>query len=125
MTGRTWLALAALSLLGACMAPPPAPVIERDQPPGIRINYHLVSAGDTLHTIAWRYEIDHQQLATLNNLQPPYRLEPGQRLRLADVPAYVPPPQDRLASGARAVPVTTGGRTPDSPSGRPIGGTPP
>lgn len=120
MTGRTWLALAALSLLGACMAPPPAPVIERDQPPGIRINYHLVSAGDTLHTIAWRYEIDHQQLATLNNLQPPYRLEPGQRLRLADVPAYVPPPEDSLASGARAVPVTTGEITAETLEVEPI-----
>ena len=126
-----WLAVGIVSLLCACMAPPPAPVVEREQPPGIRINHHLVSAGDTLHTIAWRYELDHQQLAALNDLRPPYRLEPGQRLRLADVPAYVPPAEDTLAGGARAVPVTTGGITaeaievePVTPAPAPVGDSP-
>ncbi|MFA5494957.1 MAG: peptidoglycan DD-metalloendopeptidase family protein, partial [Porticoccaceae bacterium] len=70
------------------MTPPPVPVVEREQPPSTRIVHHVVSRGDTLHTIAWRYEIDHQQLAALNGLQPPYRLQPGQRLLLGDAPVH-------------------------------------
>ncbi|MCK9469651.1 MAG: peptidoglycan DD-metalloendopeptidase family protein [Porticoccaceae bacterium] len=95
-----WLAVLALLalLLNACMTPPPAPVVERSQPPPPdRINHHVVSRGDTLHTIAWRYELDHQQLIDLNGLQPPYQLQPGQRLRLGDSPISVP------AGPARAV----------------------
>lgn len=97
-----WLVLPlCLLVLSACMAPPPAPVVERDQPPSTKINYHIVSAGDTLHTIAWRYELDHEQLASLNDLSPPYQLHNGQRLLLGESAAYV------ASTGARAVPVTT------------------
>lgn len=97
-----WLVLpTCVLLLSACMAPPPAPVVERDQPPSTKINYHVVSAGDTLHTIAWRYELDHEQLASLNDLNPPYQLQNGQRLMLGESAAYV------ASTGARAVPVTT------------------
>lgn len=91
-----------LLVLSACMAPPPAPVVERDQPPSTKINYHIVSTGDTLHTIAWRYELDHQKLASLNGLNPPYNLQRGQRLMLGESVPYV-----ASSGGARAVPVTT------------------
>ncbi|MAT51567.1 MAG: peptigoglycan-binding protein LysM [Porticoccaceae bacterium] len=83
------------------MTPPPAPVEELSQPPSQRIDYHVVSRGETLHTIAWRYELDYQALASLNDLSPPYRIRPGQRLRLSEHRGFV------TASGARAVPVTS------------------
>jgi len=108
------LAVLALLVLNACMTPPPAPVVERSQPlPSNRINYHVVSRGDTLHTIAWRYELDYRELVALNGLQPPYQLQAGQRLRLGDGPVTVP------AGPARAVAIT------DSPvTGSPISAEP-
>lgn len=42
---------------------------------------YTVKSGDTLYSIAWRYEIDHEELARLNNLSSPYIIHPGDRLR--------------------------------------------
>lgn len=119
---RRFVPVLALLLLNACMAPPPAPVVERAQPPSTRINYHVVSQGETLHTIAWRYELDYRQLISLNGLQPPYQLRHGQRLQLGDSPIPVP------AGPARAVAVVESPIT-SSPVGvdpiTPSPGTPP
>lgn len=41
-----------------------------------------VASGDTLYGIAWRQNMDFRELARLNNISPPYRLQPGQTLRL-------------------------------------------
>lgn len=41
-----------------------------------------VSSGDTIYSIAWRYEIDPFELARWNNLSSPYTIYPGQRLRM-------------------------------------------
>lgn len=99
-----WVAVLVLGSLwlSACTSPQPAPVADRPQPPTTRIQHHVVTRGDSLHTIAWRYELDYRELATLNNLQPPYTLQPGQRLRLGDAPIPVP-----AGPVARAVPVVT------------------
>lgn len=69
-------------LVAACAAPPRAPVVEREQPPSRKIDYHIVSRGETLYAIAWRYELDTQKLAAANDLGPPYTLRAGQRLTL-------------------------------------------
>ncbi|SDL92740.1 lipoprotein NlpD [Modicisalibacter muralis] len=53
--------------------------VSRDKQPGDTVT---VKAGDTLYGIAWRQSMDFRQLARLNNLKPPYRLQPGQTLRL-------------------------------------------
>ncbi|WP_457807644.1 peptidoglycan DD-metalloendopeptidase family protein [Kushneria sp. EE4] len=45
--------------------------------------YH-VQRGDTIYSIGWKTGIDFRRLASLNNLEPPYALEPGQALRLND-----------------------------------------
>lgn len=49
-----------------------------------RINWdpddYTVASGDTLFSIAWRYEIDHSDLAKWNHLSPPYTIHPGDRL---------------------------------------------
>jgi lipoprotein NlpD len=41
---------------------------------------YTVVSGDTLYSIAWRFEIDHDDLAKWNHLTPPYTIYPGDRL---------------------------------------------
>jgi len=41
---------------------------------------YTVSKGDTLYSIAWRYEKDFREIAEWNNISPPYGIYPGQRL---------------------------------------------
>ncbi|WP_043527518.1 peptidoglycan DD-metalloendopeptidase family protein [Litchfieldella xinjiangensis] len=43
---------------------------------------YTVEPGDTLYGIAWRHDMDFRELARLNAIGPPYRLQPGQELRL-------------------------------------------
>lgn len=58
-----------------------------DQDGESRPRYHAVAKGDNLATIGWRYQLDHQRIAAWNELDPPYTIYPGQKLRLY-------PPQD-------------------------------
>lgn len=59
-----------LSLLTACT--------------GTRINWdpndYTVASGDSLHSIAWRFELDPDDLARWNKLSPPFIIRPGERL---------------------------------------------
>lgn len=41
---------------------------------------YTVKRGDTLYSIAWRYEKDFRQVAQWNDIPPPYAIYPGQRL---------------------------------------------
>lgn len=41
---------------------------------------YTVKSGDTLYSIAWRYEIDPDELARWNRLNSPYLIHPGDRL---------------------------------------------
>jgi len=43
---------------------------------------YKVRNGETLYSIAWRANSDVRQVAKLNNLSPPYRIYPGQKLFL-------------------------------------------
>ncbi len=43
---------------------------------------YTVEPGDTLYGIAWRHDMDYRELARLNQIGPPYQLQPGQQLRL-------------------------------------------
>lgn len=81
---------AGLFLLSACHSPPPAPISQRPPPPSEKIDYHLVSQGETLFAIAWRYEKDVNKLARANRLSPPYTIYRGQRLTLDT--KHLPPP---------------------------------
>lgn len=44
---------------------------------------YVVRPGDTVYSIAWRYQIDPEDLVRWNDLENPDRLRIGQRLRLA------------------------------------------
>jgi lipoprotein NlpD len=41
-----------------------------------------VSSGETIYSIAWKYELDPFELARWNGLASPYRIYPGQRLKM-------------------------------------------
>ncbi|UYG02685.1 peptidoglycan DD-metalloendopeptidase family protein [Halomonas sp. LR3S48] len=47
-------------------------------------SHYTVESGDTLYGIAWRHDMDYRDLARLNQIGPPYRIEPGQQLRLGE-----------------------------------------
>lgn len=74
--------LATLSACEVVRDQPPAPVINL----GTRIDSiyggMMVQGGDTVGAIAQRYNLPVRDIVEMNGLQPPYRLTPGQRLRL-------------------------------------------
>lgn len=70
-----------LLTLGAC-ASYEAPVSSLAQPPSMRITTHVVAAGDTLYSIAWRNDVNFRLLARANGLREPYHIHLGQRLTL-------------------------------------------
>ena len=47
---------------------------------------YQVLSGDSLHSIARRYKLDHRELARLNQLAPPYDLQIGQSLYINNAP---------------------------------------
>lgn len=52
---------------------------------------HIVTEGETLYSIAWRYNRDLKELAALNNIAPPYYLKIGQCLNLQSTKSAVVP----------------------------------
>lgn len=106
--------------------------VSRDKQPGDTVT---VKAGDTLYGIAWRQSMDFRQLARLNNLRPPYRLQPGQTLRLdpgatASMTVAGSTPQGSSVSGVTTVqnpdwlaPDTTAIQRNQGLSSRPLGGS--
>ena len=54
--------------------------------PATKETPYEVQQGDTLYSIAWRYNTDYHDLARWNDIQPPYALRIGQKLRL-DAPS--------------------------------------
>lgn len=106
--------------------------VSRDDRPGDTV---VVRSGDTLYGIAWRQSMDFRQLARLNDLTPPYRLKPGQTLRLA--PDATMAAASNVSQGASVSGVTTVQNpdwlAPDTAaiernqglSGRPLGGSSP
>ncbi len=81
----------ALSIIGisialnACFGPPVIPVQELPTT-GRSTNERVVRPGDTLYNIAWESNLDFRRVAEWNNIQSPYVIRPGQRIRL------IPPP---------------------------------
>jgi lipoprotein NlpD len=57
-----------------------------------------VSSGDTIYSIAWKYEIDPFELARWNNISSPYRIYPGQRLKMKPGAASKAPSQSTSAA---------------------------
>lgn len=79
-------------LLDSCAPPMPAPVISREvgsqhqyssYAPRPRPGYYRIRSGDTIYSIAWRYGVDYREFAAWNHIRPPYRIHPGQYLRIS------------------------------------------
>ncbi|MFG6667196.1 peptidoglycan DD-metalloendopeptidase family protein [Halomonas sp. HNIBRBA4712] len=45
---------------------------------------YTVSPGDTLYGIAWQHGLDYRELAAMNNIAPPYQIQPGQTITLRE-----------------------------------------
>ncbi|WNO11702.1 peptidoglycan DD-metalloendopeptidase family protein [Teredinibacter sp. KSP-S5-2] len=67
-----------------------APLHEFEQPPSKKLNYHVVTKGETLYSIAWRYNLDYRALARINGIDANYTIHPGLRIKLAGVPTKQP-----------------------------------
>lgn len=96
------LGLVALGLAG-CASSGGAPQVQdlsvsrNSDPP----SSYTVESGDTLYGIAWQNNLDFRDLAQLNDITPPYRLDPGQTLRLT-------PEGDARAASSQASDGTSG-----------------
>lgn len=63
-----------------------APVIEAQARTKSSDGYHIVSRGETLYSIAWRYNLDFRGLARTNGVKAPYTIYPYQKIRLKVTP---------------------------------------
>ena len=60
----------------------PAPSSAKLPRGSIRADEYRVRRGDTLVSIAWQKGVDYRSIASWNGIPPPYRIYPGQTLRL-------------------------------------------
>lgn len=84
---RVFNILITLMSVMACSTAPPATVYDRSGSAIKRPQAHVVIAGDTLFSIAWRYGLKYEALANHNKIKPPYIIRPSQVIRL-DVSGY-------------------------------------
>lgn len=112
------LLLIALIALSGCGGTYRAPVYSRGEaslpPKGV----YLVHRGDTLYSIAFRHGLDYRQVARWNRIGAPYRIYPGQKLRL--VPPRAASRGSSSASRARSDQSSTP-RRPSPPPAAPAG----
>ncbi len=81
--------------------------------PNYEARTHVVQSGDTLYSIAFRYELDHMTLARWNGLDNPDLIFVGQRLRLR------PPPNAGASASARPPASRSSGASEPSSASRP------
>ncbi|MFP4560302.1 MAG: peptidoglycan DD-metalloendopeptidase family protein [Thiohalorhabdus sp.] len=94
------LAHGLLLILAGCGAPP----IHAPRYHGPAPEHYQVRRGDTVYSIAQRFDLDHKEVLAWNDIQDPDRLRVGQRLRLR-------PPQDaKEETGAESKDVPVGGK---------------
>jgi len=87
---RIGLAFVVLLVSACSTRQTPAPVVDAQAqiPLSKRVKnsisgqQYTVKKGETLYSIAWRADIDVRTLATINNIKPPYRIFPGQKILL-------------------------------------------
>ncbi|MEZ5506179.1 MAG: peptidoglycan DD-metalloendopeptidase family protein [Gammaproteobacteria bacterium] len=94
------LSIAMALLLAACGTSRYEPIrnVYRAATPVTQGSYR-VKQGDTLYSIAWRNNRDHQELAAANGIKPPYQIYPGQIIyfdrTVAAAPAVTQTPSPR------------------------------
>lgn len=87
----------------SCASHSPVPVFDRSKSIANRPKTHVVIAGDTLFSIAWRYGLKYEILAKHNGISPPYVIRPSQVIRLdiggAKMPVAGKPQDTKRANG--------------------------
>ena len=83
---------------------PSAPISYREQPISEKLNHHTISSGETLYSIAWRYEIDPRALAKINNIQITDKIYVGQQLSLDTSKSSAKPYENRLTVQENSIP---------------------
>jgi lipoprotein NlpD len=97
--------LAVAALVHGCGTTVPAPVRDRTEPPLRRSALYTVQKGDTLYSIAFDAGQDYRTVAGWNGISPPFRIVPGQRIRLAAPPDYpASAPRRRYPQAPRSPP---------------------
>ena len=104
-TGGRLLAVVALLWLASCGSRPPAPVEDHSRPgqSGGPPDY-LVTRGDTLYSIAFRYGLDYRRLAAANSISEPFTIYAGQTLVLAEREPPAQPQKSRTPAAPAAAP---------------------
>lgn len=101
-------AFAALGLSACWTSNRPAPTVKYNQLEGARSTGALtVRSGDTVGNVAERYRLDVRDIMVVNNLQPPYALQPGQRLMLPPPRTYKVREGDTIYGVSRLFSVST------------------
>ncbi|HKK23601.1 MAG TPA: peptidoglycan DD-metalloendopeptidase family protein [Pseudohaliea sp.] len=105
------VALGLLLILAGCGGNPPAPIEDRGARGSVdRVGRYIVTRGDTLYSIAFRFGLDFRRLAAGNGIAPPYTIYPGQELDLRASPPVATAPQTPAARPAPAP--AAAGKTP-------------
>ena len=73
------VSFAAIFLMG-CVSQK-ASVSSLEIPPLSQINTHIVQQGETLYSIAWRYDLDVEYLARVNKIGTQFRIKPAKPFR--------------------------------------------
>lgn len=60
-----------------------APIFSLEIPPILPINTHIVQQGETLYSIAWRYDLDVEYLARVNKIGTQFRIKTGQAIQIS------------------------------------------
>lgn len=99
---RVLLGLAVLAVLAtACSEFNYASRYPRQRVSGPPPRVYVVHPGDTLISVAWRYDLDYRSIARWNGIESPYTIYPKQRLRLR------PPATPKSRRVARTSPSVT------------------
>ncbi|OGT49068.1 MAG: hypothetical protein A3E82_01465 [Gammaproteobacteria bacterium RIFCSPHIGHO2_12_FULL_38_11] len=65
------------------------PVVNGWYQQGAASNFYVVRSDDTIYSIAFEFGLNYQDLVIANNLNPPYKLQTGQRLKMTHQPAML------------------------------------
>ena len=82
MWTKTLLLSYGLVFLSGCTTESRAVVVERSSISLRDANYYVVAPGDSLYSIAWRFDTQAKLLAEYNEIDSPYLIQPGWRLSL-------------------------------------------
>ncbi|WP_395374791.1 peptidoglycan DD-metalloendopeptidase family protein [Marinicella sp. W31] len=74
--------------------------ITRDNPQKARNSIIQVKPGDTLYALGFKYNMDYKVLASYNDIDAPYTIFPGQKIRLT------PPPKTQTKSTVTTQPIS-------------------